>query len=870
MVPAITARLRTGLILFGAGLAASVQPEVPALASCAPAVVMTGGTAFGGSATSSLSADGRYLVFDSIGAVVPTDTNSLSDVFLFDRQTCLVERVSVTSAEEQAVGGHSSAGAISHDGRYIAFYSFASNLVGVPDALNVADVFVRDRHTGLTLHASPAFDGSLANGTSGPLAISGDGRFVAFWSEANNLIASDTNLQADLFVRDLVTASTTRVTVAPGGIESPGTELDTYFTPALSSDGRYVAFSSLKPDLVPGDTNADRDVFRRDLQTATTIRVSVATGGAEVFADSNRLAMSRDGRYVAFDSFANTLAASDPDNFADVFVHDVTSSATTHVSVDNRGGDVINAVSQEPAISGDGRYVAFASTGDLDFEFLDADREIFVRDLTIGRTRLVSVSEAGEPQDEDESASQPALSDDGAFVGFRSTDANLAPGTFGNAYVSHWWSVSAPRSINLLHNFSFSNGQIWWTPFAQPNASDLVWNTTGGVLQFYREPGSTQAVVFQATGAHLLPFAAIQANFQLRNTSLTRKRISVLIHDRDFSDLSVCTFWLDPNSPLQSYSMRTHTTRTWSDATLSFYAATPDGTGFYGVDNVALQYLPGLPDAGTDCVDPTSPPALGLAPGPNLVVNGDFGAALPPWATFGQIAGQIAGGVFEFLRPPGTPAGVVFQATGQAMSNNTMLAASFSLGNSSNVRKRVTVLVHDADFSDLSACTFWLPPQLSLTTYGMRLFTTKAWTNATISVYPATVGFEPWIRLDDVALRRVGSATGTTCVEPDLNARPAARPSSLAGAKAVSAPPNIERRRITVETDARPMSAGQALAPVVTLQFWLPPHDETIELEVTIDGETWTIVATFERSQDWTLVELDAPTAVQLRMRPAR
>ena len=191
----------------------------------------------------------------------------------------------------------------------------------------------------------------------------------------------------------------------------------------------------------------------------------------------------------------------------------------------------------------------------------------------------------------------------------------------------------------------------------------------GGVFVFYRETGSAQGVVFQSTGVQLRPFSPIRASFQLRNTSAVRKRISVLIHDRDFSDLSVCTFWLDPASPIRTYSMRTHTTRMWSNTTISFYAATADGLPSYGLDEVSLDYDPSLPDAGTECVDPTALIGVGV-PGPNLLVNGDFSAGLAPWGTFGQIVSQVSSvGVFEFYRPPGTPAGVVFQDTGLAMTD---------------------------------------------------------------------------------------------------------------------------------------------------------------------------------------------------------
>ena len=869
-VPAINRRLRVGLLLIGLALVGPLQPaEVPVLAACTPAVVMSSGSVYLDAKNPSASGDGRYTAFESV-------QNGLLGVFVFDRHTCLVDRVSVNSADEPAAPGASSEGAISHDGRYVAFSSAGDNLGPAPDTLGFADVFVRDRQNGVTWPASPAFGGGPANGASQRVTISGDGRFVAFWSFASNLIASDTDGgQPDIFVHDMQSGSTTRVTVGPGGVESHGPEDTSFlFRPALSSDGRYIAFSSLKDDLVPGDTNNRRDVFRRDLQTGTTIRVSVATGGPQVNGHSERVAMSRDGRYIAFDSQANDVAGTDPDTRSDVFVHDVDTNTTTHVSVGNQGvkpPELINLFphSSTPSISGDGRYVAFASSTGLEFPSGTCSYA-HVRDLATGRVRMVTITAAGERIGHISCAglTDPVLSDDGAFVAFGSSTS--AVGEEG-LVVSQWASLMSAPTLNLLWNRAFSNGLTWWTPFALPDPTDLVWNVSSEELQFHRKAGSAQAVVFQSTGARLLPFSPIRAMFSLGNTSQTRKRISVLIHDADFSDLSVCTFWLDPGTPPQDYSMLTHTTRQWLNATLSFYAATADGTASYVVDNVSLRYVPSLAtDSGTDCIDPTAPVPLAIGANPNLLVNGDFTAGLAHWSTFGQIAGQIASGVFEFVRPPGTPAGVVFQGTLQTMRDDKMLEATFSLGNSSNVRKRVTVLVHDGDFSDLSACTFWLPPQLLPMTYRMRLFATKPWTNATVSVYPATIGFEPWIRLDNVTLREVGSATGTTCTEPDLHARLAPRSSSLAGVSAVSRPPDVARRRITVDGAPLPGSAGQSNAPRAALQFWLPPHEEALDLEITADGETWTMIARFERSDDWTFVELDAPTAVQVRMRPAR
>jgi hypothetical protein len=250
-----------------------------------------------------------------------------------------------------------------------------------------------------------------------------------------------------------------------------------------------------------------------------------------------------------------------------------------------------------------------------------------------------------------------------------------------------------------------------------------------------------------------------------------RKRISVLVLDHDFSDLSVCTFWLPANLPLTTYAMRTYTTEAWTNASIYFYAATVGANGgAYRLDNVGVYAQPGGPVAATTCLDPMTPAATTESSSSELVGNGAFTTgALTPWGVFGTITHQIAGGVFEFIRPSSTPpAGVLLQPTGQTAAPNQILTATFQLGNSSAVRKRVTVILHDSNFSDLSACTFWIPPGQALTTYTYRTYATQAWANATISFYPATTDLLQWIRLDNVSLRRTpGTAiTGAHCVEP--------------------------------------------------------------------------------------------------------
>ena len=335
-------------------------------------------------------------------------------------------------------------------------------------------------------------------------------------------------------------------------------------------------------------------------------------------------------------------------------------------------------------------------------------------------------------------------------------------------------TVTAAALTELVHNGTFSSGMTGWLQFATPDLSYIVSNVTGGVLQFYRVPPppgtANQAVVFQETGTALNAGAPVTAKFDLGNSSSARLRITVLVLESNFSDLSVCTFWLPPNMPLQPYVMRTHTTRSWINASIYFYAATAgDHGGFYQVDNVSLQYTPAESPASTECVDPLAPSAPGGPDGPSLLVNGNFDTgSLSPWQVFGQIVSQLTGGVFEFYRPAGTPSGVVFQNTGQPVSASEILTATFQLGNSSSVRKRVTVLLHASDFSDLSACTFWLAPGQPLSNYAYRTYATQAWSSAMLSVYPATVGTEQWIRLDNATLQRTPSAdiVGTECLEP--------------------------------------------------------------------------------------------------------
>jgi Tol biopolymer transport system component len=303
-----------------------------------------------------VSGDGRFVVFRS-GAtdLVPGDTNGVADIFLRDRLNATTERVSIDSSGVEG-NGHSSYPALTDDGRYIVFCSSASNLVP-GDTNGTWDIFVRDRQSGTTERVSLSTGGSEGNGVSNPATISADGRYVAFGSFASNLVSGDTNGRIDAFVHDRQTGVTQRVSVAPDGTQGDGDSSNT----VLSADGRLVAFWSAATNLVAGDTNGMWDVFVHDLQTGTTERVSVGPGGVQGNAPSDAPWISDDGRFVSFASGATNLVPGGTLLALNVFVHDRQYGGNELVST-MTGGAQVTGFSELPSISANGRYVVFRST----------------------------------------------------------------------------------------------------------------------------------------------------------------------------------------------------------------------------------------------------------------------------------------------------------------------------------------------------------------------------------------------------------------------------------------------------------------------------------------------------------------------------
>ncbi len=354
-------RPATGVELTGTTRLAFVSP--PGNAGAAPLVIAnsSGSTTstfeylvpaarlLAGSRRPALNYDGRYTAFESRVALVAEDTNGVSDIYVYDKLTDSLRRVSISSVGSQALGGESTHAAISATGRFVAFQSRATNLVP-RDTNGLQDVFLHDRdadgdgvfdesHAGavsttrvnVTLPAGAAALVQALGGDSGDPSISGNGRWVAFESLATNLV-SDGNGQMDVFVHDRLLGVTRRVSEASDGTEAIG---GASRNPAMSLDGRFVAFDSAATNLVPGDSNAFRDVFVRDRDTdgdgvmdeaaaVSTTRVSVATGGQQATGgDSVDPSMTEQGRWVAFGSRAVDLVPNDTNGQVDAFVRDL-------------------------------------------------------------------------------------------------------------------------------------------------------------------------------------------------------------------------------------------------------------------------------------------------------------------------------------------------------------------------------------------------------------------------------------------------------------------------------------------------------------------------------------------------------------------
>ncbi|MBI4319214.1 MAG: PD40 domain-containing protein [Chloroflexi bacterium] len=375
--------------------------------------------------------------------------------------------VSVASGGTQVLGNSGLEGlSISADGRYVAFESSANTLVA-GDTNALADIFVHDRQTLQTTRVSASSTGAQANGSSSKPVISATGRYIAFWSSATNLVAGDSNGVEDVFVHDQATGMTARISVSSDGTQGNGTPGGC--APALSADGRFVAYSSYASNLVENDTNGQADVFVYDQVVEDVRRVSVHSNGAQGswLGSSYCPAISSDGRYVAFISGADNLIGTDTngDGWCDV------------------GCDRNNAL------------------------------DVFVHDTATRQTTRVSIATGGA--EANLGSVKPSISADGRYVAFQSLASNLVQGDTNNRgdifvhdrQTSQTTRVSVASDgvqANDTSSWPSINGDGRFVAFSS-RATNLVSDDAGGWEDAFihdRWTGQTARITESSTGAN--------------------------------------------------------------------------------------------------------------------------------------------------------------------------------------------------------------------------------------------------------------------------------------------------------------------------------------------------------------------------------
>ena len=437
----------------------------------------------------SYSDDGRYLVFGSRAAnLVSDDINNDADVFVRDRQTGAVTLVSRNSANEQGNAG-SFGGAISADGRYVAFYSLATNLAA-SDTNGVRDVFVRDLIAGTTVRVSEGTGGVQGNGESRDPSISSDGRYVTFESTATNLTAGDANGRRDVFLHDRMSGITSLISVSSAGVQG---NLDSR-RPSISGDGSRIAWESSASTLVLGDSNSVSDVFVRDVGSVQTIRVSVGPAGAEGVGASSHVRLSSNGQVVAFTSSAENLDVNDANLICDAFVHDLSTATTELVTPGSNGQGLVCA--RWPDLSADGSFVAFVSdASNLVANDSNGLMDAFVRDRTSGTTSRVSVTPAATEFQTGDIA-DVAVSADGSLISWL-TDSSEFVALDDNG---HYDVVT--RDLGAGTNSLDSRAGLE-APIESVVNGDTTWGCFFGCLRQLSEDG--QIAVFTSEAGTLVP-----------------------------------------------------------------------------------------------------------------------------------------------------------------------------------------------------------------------------------------------------------------------------------------------------------------------------------------------------------------------------
>ncbi|MCY2958844.1 MAG: hypothetical protein NTY35_01670 [Planctomycetota bacterium] len=457
-----------------------------------------------------ISDDGRYVAFESAATTfVLGDTNNRVDIFVKDLATGAIERVSVSSTGVQS-NGNSYSAKISSDGRFVAFKSDGNTLVP-----GYFGIYVRDRLLGTTQCATVAFDGSPLGGAVEPdFGMSSDGRYVGFSSGATNAAPGpDANgTTQDVYVRDLLLGTSERISVTTAGAQ--GSSLSTQA--AISRNGRWVAFRSSAILDPPESNGLVGDIYVRDRQLGTTRLVSSSSAGVLPNAPCSYPAISDDGRWVAFHSDSDLLVPGDTNVFLDVFVKDVQTGTLICVTSASSGGPPLGGA--WPGLSADGRFATFVSAvptyvpGDT-----NGRNDLFVRDLVTGVLTRVHVASGGGQANENVMAYSLARS--GTCVAFESQATNLVPGDTNTARDVFVHQRPGPTATSYCTAKVDSVGCL---PVFQVTGTPSVGNGQGFDVALVNVRSNTVGQLFYGLAPQALPFAGgtLCASGSLRRTPL--------------------------------------------------------------------------------------------------------------------------------------------------------------------------------------------------------------------------------------------------------------------------------------------------------------------------------------------------------------
>jgi Tol biopolymer transport system component len=393
-----------------------------------------------------LSQDGRFIAFESVAF----PDGSPAVMLRFDAQTGHTDLIDTNPAVPMASSyDRVQDVAMTPDGRWVSYVANAIDNSGITTAIRVWDA-----QSGTNVLASGNSANSVFDGSSSDYPVmSEDGRWVAFLSSASDLVTNSLLGDYHCYLHDLKAGTTTLVDVGTNGV---GSALDLLAGPVISADGRFVGFSTGDPNIVPADRNRASNVFLRDAPSGNTELISVHDPGlpgvtANGSSSVSAACASTDGRFVTFFSEADDLVTNDLNGVRDIFVRDLTSGSTTLVSV-GLNGLAANGLSTEPAISANGRFVAFSSFAT---NLVNGDtglfEDVFVRDLQAGTTFLVSQNSSLTGSGDRDSYS-PLISSNGQFILFRSKASNLAPGLTAGIENLFWRDMRAATNLALTVN----------------------------------------------------------------------------------------------------------------------------------------------------------------------------------------------------------------------------------------------------------------------------------------------------------------------------------------------------------------------------------------------------------------------------------